>query len=601
MFLATTALSEFWDKNQEILFLSHGCLLYDRRHEWESLNHQILPSPWDDRERFSHSVRYLDEYYENLLDQLTEYLNAAHQVSYSSRYWRVVIGPWLFHHLQASYDRYVQLTCAFEKYPELETKTLAPQSFRVMADTWEYVNHICHDTLNLQLYSQLLRELGYSFPTGTLRDGWPDLDNEAGQENGNWLGVVRSARNWSIRLAEQGMVQALSGRRQVALCDMYLPRSQTWRLAWRSGFRSLPLGLRNRWPFAIPGPAFDRRRNGVAHLTGGDEFKSLFLKILPENFPTLYLEGYAQARSDVKEKFQKVPPVMASLVGWYFNEPFKFLAGEVAENGGRLVAAQHGGCYGALSCFPSESHEARIADSYMVWGWADGKSPYQNLPSPKLSCHSVSPYPGKGNPSAGSVLLVSTAQPRFLIRFHSFPVGGQCQDYIEWQIRFLEAIPEKLRRHLRVRPFVVDRGWNVRQRISDRFREIRCDASRSFRQAVKDSRLVVHDHPITTFWETMEANVPTIGFWDPKRWEMREEAEPHFQRLRDAGVVWCSPEDAAAKTAAVFEDPWQWWGSLEVQDARREFVDRYAYARKDWASCWAAALAEEAALSRINA
>lgn len=38
MFLATTALSEFWDKDQEILFLGSWCLRYDRRSEWGNLN-----------------------------------------------------------------------------------------------------------------------------------------------------------------------------------------------------------------------------------------------------------------------------------------------------------------------------------------------------------------------------------------------------------------------------------------------------------------------------------------------------------------------------------------------------------------------------------
>ena len=58
MFLATTALTEFWDKNQKTLFLSSGCLPYGKRDEWESLDYQVMCSPWDDRRRFSEAVGY---------------------------------------------------------------------------------------------------------------------------------------------------------------------------------------------------------------------------------------------------------------------------------------------------------------------------------------------------------------------------------------------------------------------------------------------------------------------------------------------------------------------------------------------------------------
>ena len=74
MFLATTALSEFWDKDQEIICLGPWCLPYDRRSEWCSLNYHVLPSPWDDRERFYKAAQYLDEGYERLLEQLAGYL-----------------------------------------------------------------------------------------------------------------------------------------------------------------------------------------------------------------------------------------------------------------------------------------------------------------------------------------------------------------------------------------------------------------------------------------------------------------------------------------------------------------------------------------------
>src|SRR3990167_4408334 len=99
MFLATTALSEFWNKDEEILFLGSWCLRYDRRSDWQDITrYQVMPSPWDDRERFYSACQYVEECYERMLSHLTDYLNSAHRVSYNKRYWRILIGYWLFHY-----------------------------------------------------------------------------------------------------------------------------------------------------------------------------------------------------------------------------------------------------------------------------------------------------------------------------------------------------------------------------------------------------------------------------------------------------------------------------------------------------------------------
>ncbi|TPW19577.1 MAG: hypothetical protein FD126_2544, partial [Elusimicrobia bacterium] len=47
MFLAATALSEFWDKGDELLYLGPWCRLYERRAEWKSLRGSLLDSPWE--------------------------------------------------------------------------------------------------------------------------------------------------------------------------------------------------------------------------------------------------------------------------------------------------------------------------------------------------------------------------------------------------------------------------------------------------------------------------------------------------------------------------------------------------------------------------
>jgi len=103
---------------------------------------------------------------------------------------------------------------------------------------------------------------------------------------------------------------------------------------------------------------------------------------------------------------------------------------------------------------------------------------------------------------------------------------------------------------------------------------------------MKKAKLVVIDHPHTAFLESLTINVPSVFYWDHDIYSMRQEAEPYFQLLRDAGILYKDPVSAARKVNEIFDDPEEWWLSDVVQDARKEFCDRFAYARKDWMDVW---------------
>jgi putative transferase (TIGR04331 family) len=593
VFLATTRLSEFWKTDEEILFLGAWCLRHDRQKEWEGLKYQVLPSPWDDRKRFYDACAYLDESYERLLGHLCEYLNAVHGVSFSLRYWRILIGPWLLHSLHVAYDRYICLLEAFHSDPNLQTIVMDTQSFRVPGTAMESRNWGICDPFNLQIISQLLSAMGYVFPSHSFPDGWEKSGTHVGQR------LSRRIAKGVISVLWETISRVKSTDDQIALCYMYWPLHQVLELVWQTRFQAVPYEGKTDWSLTLPEPVFDERRSGLARIPSGDEFEKAFIRSLPQNFPVVYLEGFQGVREKILEKARTFPPVIVSAVGWWFiSEPFKFMAAEASQRGSRLVTVQHGGGYGISRYHPCEEHESRIADSYMVWGWAGQESQsIRNLPNPKLSSLLLEHSAHRDRNKNTTILFVATDCPRSLHRFQSNPTGNQWINYIDWERRFLEAVPADLRSAMLFRPH--KNGADViKGELTPKFPEIGWDAGGTFYQRLRTSRLLVIDHPGTTPLEAFAANIPTILFWDPQRWEMRQEVEPQMENLRKEGVLHDSPEAAAAKVAEIYHDPWIWWGSSEVQRARRDFADRFALARKDWVDHWANALAEELSLSR---
>ena len=594
MFLATTALSDFWDAEQDILFLGSWCRRHANRGEWEGLRYHTMPSPWNDRDKFHDAAEYLDECGERLLVKLSVYLNSIHGLDKASRYWRIVIGPWLRQALHITYDRYIHLEQALRLYPNVATIVLAEECYRVPPDTDTFVLWSFDDPYNLQLCSQLLVGMGHTFPARVLEHG---RDTPAAAPSSFRRKLLKSG----YAFFQRGIGRTLSGAGRAILFDTYCPRRMVWSLAWRTRFRVVPFESAVMETPPPSEPIFDQRRQGLAKLESEDEFEDLFIRMLPTSLPTVYLESFGAARSNASGVIPKNPSVIMSHTSWESGEIFKFIAAEAADQGSRLVAAQHGGGYGIFRFHACELHEKRLADSYMVWGWANGNPEVcRNLPDPRMSGVLQSSPESKDGPAAKSILFVATSHPRYLYRFHSSPVGTQWTEYYDWQFRFLAAISPAIRAAIVFRPYLYEFGHSASARIAERFPDVGWDDDRPFRSRLKDSRIAIFDNSATTFLESLVANVPTLLFWDPQRWEVRAEAEPYFEALRKAEILHDSPESAARKLMEVFDSPSEWWLSEDVQSARQPFVERFALARENWIEYWVKELRNEISLSRIS-
>src|SRR5205823_3910681 len=95
---------------------------------------------------------------------------------------------------------------------------------------------------------------------------------------------------------------------------------------------------------------------------------------------------------------------------------------------------------------------------------------------------------------------------------------------------------------------------------------------------------IVVDHCGTTMLEGLAADMPTVLFWDPTRWEMRPSAENDFEALRDAGILYTNPEAAAVHIRDVYNDPYAWWHKPSVRKAVRQFISLHGMTSAHWAT-----------------
>lgn len=584
-FLALVPLSDWWEKDRDILLLGPWCSSYERREELARLKWRMLPSPWGNRQRLRTATEYADAVYDRLLLQLTERLNTACGVQESVAQWRLLIGPWLLHFVHAVYDRYIHLSDALLRAPAIRTAVLAERCFRTPRTTGEAQVWMTQDDhFNWQLFSELLAYMdeGTARSSRAVCNADPTPTPLSGPRTSSLRRYVSRAGAHAWRI--------IPGSRGAWLTEITASRLSLIALAVRSRFQVVPAPIGDDLGDLSFEPIWDDRRSSLGSVSTVDDFEAVCARILPRHLPTIYLEGYHHARSMVRRRYRRLPSLLVSETGWHTNETYKYLAAEAVSRGVRLVTVQHGGYYGLLRSMQHETFERAISHAYGVWGWADGQLPLRNLPHPVVSRH-----PRRPRVRSGRILFVPNVAERYLIRLGSTAAGSLWEPQWRWQERFVAALPSSLRQRVALRPPPVDAelGQNVRRKLKDRYPEIAVDLCASFKKSVASSRLTVLERPGTCLLESFAMNDPTVLFWDPTLWDFRDEAVPYIDALRRAGILWDSPESAATHVAAVYGDPVDWWNNESVQLARGAFAERFALARRDWAGSWVRTLRQE--------
>lgn len=582
MFLATTALTQFWDETDEIVPLGPWCLRYAEDHaRWEKLRSRVLPSPWEDPEQARIGLRRCEETQDALLPILARYLNGVHGVAHSERYWRALLGPWLMHFVSGFCDRELTLRKALESYPDARTLRLDPADYRIPATTAQHSHWLSTDAYSLQIYSEILQYWGHSAPARRL---FPRPTEEQPPVRPAWKALA-----WRV-LSAVGAAARRVRPASVYFADLYCDREHLWRLVRTSGFRVQPILGELAESFAFKAVR-DAHRQGLAKLQGKDDFQKLLISALAAHLPTLYLEGYAALRTYVLSGWEKLPQLLLTCVGWNANEYFKMLAAESLERDGRLVILQHGGAYGVFKVMDTERLERNLADHFWTWGWTDpspyvGRARLAPMPNPRLSAEAP-------RPKSGSLpkewLLVSSTLPQYPYTWYmaNVPVWHRFESYLDHRERFLAALPEKLRQSLKVRLHSRDLGWGHKARLGDRFPNLNFDLNPApWRKRTGQFRLVAVDQPQSSYVEAVAANIPTLMTWNPADWRLREAAIPYFDLLREAGILYDDPAQAARKAAEIFEDPWAWWLAEKLQKARAKFCDHFGRGSRDWAQTW---------------
>src|SRR3989338_6080963 len=160
-FLATTAISNFWDIKSDILLLGPWCLTEENSKKLiDYPSYSIVPSPWESAGKIKDAAEYAQNIYKEILPLLADKMNLLHGISRPNRYWQILLVPWLLHFIESLYERYSRINNTLRLFPNFYTNIL-PAEMRSLI-SWETQDFLSirgkvnDDWYNLKLFSRII-------------------------------------------------------------------------------------------------------------------------------------------------------------------------------------------------------------------------------------------------------------------------------------------------------------------------------------------------------------------------------------------------------------------------------------------------------------
>jgi putative transferase (TIGR04331 family) len=561
--LVTTALEETWpDPDSKIIFVGEWCKLYSKKKSWENLSYEVVDYHWDNRKKFEKDYYYLTDFYEKTLEKLSIQMNSIHQVNHSLKYWRILLGPWLSLFIQSVFDRWEMIRLVTSSNDKLKSNIIIDSEFQWTPYDYNNFKKLVmeSDEWNNFIYTKIIELYPDKITVNNL--------NENSRSNKTTI----KKNNFKIFLLNiyQPIANFINSNKSSLIFSSYLSKIDETLLSLR--LLQLPLfinlhEIKNHTP--------DRnQRNWKVNIDTSSNFEKFALGIIPNQLPSVYMEGYKSINKKLKKlNWPKSPRSIFTSNSIHVDEIFKHYAGINEKSS--LIIGQHGGSYGISKLNFSEYHELSIADRYISWGWTNKSSNSKIHPLGQLNSKSIK----KSNSNKTKLLMVTCVLPRYSYVLQSMTISSQWLSYFKNQIEFVKNLDESISSETTVRLYRHDYKWNQIERWKDIFPNLNYDKGFSNLETLyNETKLYVATYNATTYLETFRLNIPTVIFWDPNYWENTDSVKTLFNELKRVKVFHDSPESAAKHINEIWDNVEGWWESSEVTEVINKFnksVNRY--------------------------
>ncbi len=576
--LILTADERTWKFDRSVIFLGDWCKRYDRKEVWSTMD-AIVAKPYGvETEQKDRDYAYVNRLKEEILVEISKFLNDYHKTNHSSRYWRILLGHWLHRYIATVYNRYCTLLQCLNSYKISSLTLFAEESTNLCgADSEQLIWDSQGEVWNNILFGKILslqKNITLEIDRVGLDENATDLRQNISVKGAPHL---RQRKPLKKRILQYfyGKLNAISETFSQAndafIIKSYLPKKIEARL--KLSLRQSPITWSS--PRVSPSDPNREERNLLSEKYGNmgmEGFEQCVRTLFFQLLPVCYLEGYQDLLTRTKNlPWPSSPRFIFTSSSFDTDEVCKAYIAEKVESGSTYYAGQHGNNFGSYKYIYSEDECLATSDKFITWGWGNS--------NPKLvegfNFIISNQKPLKNNPR-GRLLLVEVHLPQPIEPWDVYPDYNK---YQEDQFSFVEHLSGEIQQSLIVR---LHHGfkmapWFENLRWADRYPDIQVDQGvKNLSQWITESRLTVVSYNSTVILELLAMNVPVLCFWHSELNDIRENARPFFMKLVEAEILHFSPKAISQKTNEVWNNISEWWNSEVVQTARVLFCNHFS-------------------------
>lgn len=510
------------------------------------------PDPFNSFEEMKYAAKLTSDYADYYLTILAEQLNKKNDIQYSLKFWRILLMPWLLTVTQITWVKQKIINDLISKYKnhDVTVELIEDGIDWNFADSMDFLRNGLQDMhFNHWLFSRLLER--------KVPDNWKIYYSK--------LKLIKKYRTESQDTLKIRIARLISG-----ILPIFSHQGVNM---FDASILEIVLILKSLI-LKSTGVNSNNHKYNAIEMDWNLNWDSLVFNTIPKSLV------------DIRQKKNKLPKMarinIRSYTNLYGNDKKREKIAICVERGAKLILTQHGGCYGTNLVHSRPASMEYKSDLFISWGWEKVGYSENNIIPASTPILSKYIYRQKSN----KMIFVNSSFELWQKRMDSVRQPNQHVNARNDVVKFFSNLRDEIQENCLFRPFHYGSpSLDDREYIASRLPNIDLLEGKLHDELMK-CKLLVLNAPNTTFNIAMSANIPTICFWDQKDWGFDPIAKPYFDALKNAGIIYENPIDAAQKVTGVWSEVDNWWQQDTIQAARKEWARQYARTSKHWRSEW---------------
>lgn len=510
--------------------------------------------------------RLCNKNYEKLLKDLYPILNKIHNINWSKRSWRVLIGPWLQRYICILVNRYFILKKIEKKNKRLlQNLILEKNTFPILKNLNHFTNLSMTDDYNNKLFSLLSKKKLYKKINIKIKDKRTNKNNK------------HEFKNKVFGFLFKHLNILFSGSKCIFLYKPYFGNLKV--------ILHLILKLK-KFPILYPSFLEDsfsdekislEKRNELRKLKSNNQIEKILKEFIYIFIPKFYMEDFSYNLLSAKKIYpNKVRAVLTS-VGVWKDTLFKIWLSEKLNNKNvKLLCRQHGGNYGQNELIFEEKHEIRISDFFFSWGWINKNKKIIS------SFGIIEPKLKKSKKKLDKILLLTQTPHKFLYFDNGTMDSHKSKNYINFLNIFLEKIKHQFKYKINLRFKNLNSNSpkkeidaHLKNLLTKKHKNLKISDVKNFYKDIENKKLVIFTYNSTAFLNSLKANIPSIILFSNNYVYLKRSSKKIYFEMKKNHIFFDDPVKASNFINLNLNNIESWWSKKNVQDAISNFLELY--------------------------